>query len=546
MQDSVYHRRRYPVAITHVINSGSLLPSLTLLLILLQQSKWNLENFIPKEKVGGIMAEVAATPLPNMSEPDSHHLNELCHNIINNSWEKSPLSPLDTIIQRSDCAEEGACVERIKQSPLTTSLLDCGMLQSENSKSTSTPKHNGELTPKGSTEGKRDSCVKRDLFNTPRRAGKSKKDDDKKRSGEPKAKREVSLSPAPDKSHSARRQSADKKPLSGSKPRHAGKRAAGKSPRSKEFLSSSSDSSDNDETSFVDVVGISSPEKDKHDRTPVCRNQTSGKVAPKVELKFSPKKADVFSLDLKDVFTAPLLSPIPNTDNVPADSKQADSDTTSRSAFGKFGISYVDGRPSIMVCLKCSIFKTESPVSDDHKSVVAGDGVIAKYKVTSLAATRDSSQSLQLNPKLSDVKQSETHNNITKTAPREKANHEKSDSVSVPKDGCKPVNDMQPPPNDANGCAERTSVVNDAVSADSKPGKNPGAVEKKKRPMPIDILAQFSNGDAPRPLPKMKIPKRKPEVSSDADSQQDSSKRPRTTDANLSPRHTSDDVVDQE
>ena len=494
-----------------------------LLFVFLQQSKWNLENFIPKEKVGGLIAtasEAASTPLPNLSQPDAHHLDELCHNIINNCdfLQKSPLSPLDTIIQRSECTVEGASANRFKKSPMSA----------PGSNSMSTPKRNGELTPKGGSDNKRGSSVKCDLFNTPRRTAKAKKDAEKKRSGN--TKRDLSVSPAPEKSHSttaARRRTADKKPSSGAKPRQSGKRAAGKSPRSKEFVPSSSDSSDNDETSFVDVVGISSPEKD---RTAVCRSQTSGKVVPKVEPKSSPKS--VFSLDLKDVFAQPLLSPIP------AESKHVDMAAVNDASFNMCGINYIDGKPSIMVRLKRSIFQAASPECGSRKSNAAGECVV-KHEVMSSPTTTDRSQTLQANTKFGDARQNDS--DIMKTVP---VKHEKVDTVpvTVPKEGSELVNDTHT----ANVCVERTGVTPDAASTDGKPKKIPGAVEKKKRPMPVDILAQFSNGDAPRPLPKMKIPKRKPEVSSDTDTQQDCSKRSRVTDAAVSPRRISDDVTDQE
>ena len=496
-----------------------------------QASKWNLENFIPKEKVGGILTESASsTPLANMSASDAHHLDELCHNIINNSdfLKKSPLSPLDTLVHRRDYSDE------IKKSP----LLSCALSQTETGGSTTTPKRNGEFTPKGSSENKRDSGVKRDLFNTPR-SGKSKKDSEKKRSADVNVKRAVSLSPAKDKSHAtsaSRRRSTEKKQSSVSKPRHAGKRVAGKSPRSKEFVSASSDSSDNDETSFVDVVGMSSPEKD---RSAVCRSQVSGKVVAKVEPKCSPK-TDVLSLDLKDVFAAPLLSPIPNTDIVPVEPKKEDVVAASNDALckrasspGKLGVSYVDGRPRIMVRLKCLMFKRESPARNDEKCV-SGDGVAANCDVTCAVPTVDSPQPLRACPKVNDRIQQVTHD-VPATVPSEKSNAEKSDNALSSKERCDPTNV------DTSGvseCAEK--VVNDT----DKPAKPPGVVEKKRRPMPVDIIAQFSNGDGHRPLPKMKIPKRKPEVSREP--QHDSSKRPRSNDASSSPTRPSDDVTDQE
>ena len=523
-----------------------------MLSILPQASKWNLENFIPKEKVGGILTESASsTPLANMSASDAahaHHLDELCHNIINNSdfLKKSPLSPLDTLMQRRDYSDE------IKKSPLLSSALS----QTETGSNTTTPKRNGEFTPKGSSENKHDSGVKRDLFNTPRSGNKSKKDSEKKRSGDLKVKRAVSLSPAKDKSRSksaSRRRSTEKKQSSVSKPRHAGKRVAGKSPRSKEFLSSCSDSSDNDETSFVDVVGMSSPEKD---RTAVCRSQVSGgKVVAKVEPKCSPKcspTTDVLSLDLKDVFAAPLLSPIPNTDVVPAESKKADvaasNDASCKSSsLGKLGVSYVDGRPRIMVRLKCFMFKTESPASNDEQCI-SGDA--ANCDVPCSAAPVDSPQPLRPCSKVNDGIQQATHD-VTRTVPSEKSNVEKSENALASKERCDPANDTSR----VGGCAEK--VVNDG----GKPGKPPGVVEKKRRPLPVDIIAQFSNGDGHRPLPKMKIPKRKPEVSREPqhdgskrprepevsrEPQHDGSKRPRANDPSASPTRPSDDVTDQE
>ena len=468
-----------------------------------------------------------------MSASDAHHLDELCHNIINNSdfLKKSPLSPLDTLMQRRDYSDE------IKKSPLLSSALS----QTETGSNTTTPKRNGEFTPKGSSENKHDSGVKRDLFNTPRSGNKSKKDSEKKRSGDVKVKRAVSLSPVKDKSRSksaSRRRSTEKKQTSVLKPRHAGKRVAGKSPRSKEFLSSCSDSSDNDETSFVDVVGMSSPEKD---RTAVCRSQVSGgKVVAKVEPKCSPKcspTTDVLSLDLKDVFAAPLLSPIPNTDVVPAESIKADvaasNDASCKSAsLGKLGVSYVDGRPRIMVRLKCFMFKTKSPASNNEK-YVSDDGVAANCDVTCSAVIVDSPQPLRPCSKVNDGIQQATHD-VMRTVPSEKSNVEKSENALASKERCDPANDTSR----VGGCAEK--VVNDA----GKPGKPPGVVEKKRRPLPVDIIAQFSNGDGHRPLPKMKIPKRKPEVSREP--QHDGSKRPRANDASASPTRPSDDVTDQE